>query len=188
MSKIGKKPIEIPADVQIKFEGQKVSASGKMGSGEITIPIGLKLEMAENRLQLKKIAQDSQTRMSFGTFRQLIANLIKGVAEGWKKELEVRGTGFRSKLEGEKLVLNIGFSHPVHVDPPEGIKFEANENKISVIGIDKVLVGQVADKLRKIYPPDPYKGKGIRYFGEQISLKPGKTVKAGSGGATAGGK
>jgi len=187
MSKIGKKQIFIPSEVKIELEGEKIKISGPLGQISFKIPVELKAELKENQLKIVKLTDLEQAKMLHGTFRQLVFNAIKGVKEGWKKELEVKGTGFKANLEGESLVLSLGFSHPVKVAPAEGIKFEVEENKITVIGVDKAKVGLVADQIKRIYPPDAYKGKGIRYLGEKIILKPGKSAKAGStiaGGGT----
>lgn len=180
MSKIGKKPILIPEKIKLEMKDSSLMVEGPLGTLKVNIPSVLKVETKENQLLLLRLKDDKKAKMLHGTIRQLINNAIKGVTEGWKKELEVKGTGFRVGLENEVLVLNLGFSHPVMVKPPLGIKFEAKEGKISVFGPDKALVSQVAAKIRRIYPPDAYKGKGIKYLGEQIILKPGKTIKTGA--------
>lgn len=179
MSKIGKKPIIVPSSVKIELKGEEIKISGQLGEITFKIPNGLKIKSIGSQLLLTRLTEERQTRMLHGTFRQLFFNAIKGVTEGWEKQLEVRGTGFRANLEGENLVLSLGFSHPVKQAPPEGIKFEVKENIITISGIDKAKVGSMADRIRKNYPPDSYKGKGIRYVGEQIVLKPGKSAKAG---------
>lgn len=188
MSKIGKKPIIVPSSVKIELKGEEIKISGQLGEITFKIPNGLKIKSIGSQLLLTRLTEERQTRMLHGTFRQLFFNAIKGVTEGWEKQLEVRGIGFRANLEGENLVLSLGFSHPVKLVPPEGIKFEVKENKITVTGVDKAKVGLQADKLRRIYPPDSYKGKGIRYAGEEIILKPGKTAKVGAGVAPGGTK
>lgn len=191
MSKIGKKPVIVPEGVSLKLEGGKLVGTGKLGSVTIKIPAEVEIDIKEGLVIVIRKGEDQQSGMTHGTMRQLIANLVKGVSEGWKKELEVKGTGFRVEMQGEELVLTVGFSHPVKVTPPAGIKFEAKENKITVIGADKSLIGETAEKIRKIRPPDSYKGKGIKYLDEKLILKPGKATKIGagsSGGAPAGGK
>jgi len=184
MSRIGKKLISMPEGVTYNFEGSKISLTGKLGSLSLQLPPSLKVEIRDRQIFVSRLADDKKSKMMHGTYRQLLANILKGVMEGWKKELEVRGTGFRVGLEGDDLVFNLGFSHPVKIVPPEGIKFEVKENILTVMGLDKAKVGLVADKIRKIYLPDAYKGKGIRYLGEHVVLKPGKAAKAGVAGAT----
>lgn len=186
MSRLGKKPILIPEGATVNINGQLISVFGQFGALEFKIPEELKAEIKDGVFFVRGKDMSSLTKMLHGTWHQLLGNSFKGVSEGWRKELEVKGTGFRVVLEGESLVLNLGFSHPVKVDPVKGIKFEVKEAKISVIGPDKSLVGLIADKIRKIYPPDAYKGKGIRYVNEKITLKPGKSAKVGSGPAAAG--
>jgi len=186
MSRIGKKLINLPEDIDYSLVGNKISLSGKMGSLSLELPPSLKIEVKNRQVAITRLADGQKNRMLHGTFRQLLANNLKGVREGWQKELEVKGTGFRVNLEGSDLVLNLGFSHPVRVTPPAGINFEVKENFLTVRGVDKAQVGLMADKIRRIYLPDAYKGKGIRYLGEQITLKPGKAAKVGvTGGAAA---
>jgi len=181
MSKIGRIPIEIPEQVNIRIEDGRISVSGPKGELDFNLPSQVKVEKKGDKLVVSRESDEGKAKALHGTVRQHLANMIKGVSEGWAKTLEIVGTGYRASLEGEKLVLSVGFSHPVEVSPPEGIKFEVAGGKIKVSGIDKVLVGQVAAKIRKIRPPDPYKGKGIRYEQEEIKLKPGKAAKIGVG-------
>jgi len=183
MSKIGQKPIVVPEGSRLVLRGTGLSVSGPLGEINFDFPPELKLEQKENLVMIGRKSEGKKEKMLHGTFRQLIANALKGVNQGWRKDLEVKGVGFRVRLEGEDLILTLGFSHPVKVSPTKGIKFEVSENKIGVWGIDKAKVGLIADKIKRIYPPDAYKGKGIRYFGEQVILKPGKAAKAGVGAA-----
>lgn len=185
MSRIGKKPITILTEAKVEIKPGEITVSGKEGNLTLTIPTGLKLDLKDNQILVSRLNEEEQTRMSHGTFRQLISNALKGTTEGWRKELEVKGTGFRVNLEGDSLVLNLGFSHPVKVSPFPGIKFECKENRFSVIGSDKAQVGIQSDRIKKISPPDAYKGKGIRYVDEKITLKPGKSAKAGAGAGAA---
>jgi large subunit ribosomal protein L6 len=189
MSRVGRKPINIPEGVTIEVNNGAVVVAGPKGS--LTVAFRPEIEvLVENKQVLVKRKKENKLAKSLhGLTRTLIANAVEGVTNGFSKSLEVVGTGYRASLEGETLVLAVGFSHLVRVPPPAGIKFEVEgNNKIKVSGIDKVLVGQVAAQIRKIRPPDPYKGKGIRYDGEEIKLKPGKAGKAGAAGAAGGGK
>lgn len=187
MSRIGKKPIEIPSGVTINLERNLVSVNGPKGSLNLEIPVGVKVETKENRVIVTRASDEGRPKALHGTIRQVLSNMVKGVSEGWSKTLEIVGTGFRPTQAGEKLILSLGFSHPVEILPVEGITLTAVENKIIVTGADKVLVGQIAAKIRDIKRPDAYKGKGIRYAGEVIKLKPGKQAKIGTvaGGAKA---
>jgi len=189
MSRIGRKPIDIPEGVTVEVNSGSVVVTGPKGS--LTVNFRPEIEvLVENKQVLAKRKKENKLAKSLhGLTRTLIANAVEGVTNGFSKSLEVVGTGYRASLEGETLVLAVGFSHLVKVSPPQGIKFEVEgNNKIKVSGIDKVLVGQIAAQIRKIRPPDPYKGKGIRYEGEEIKLKPGKAGKAGAAGAAGGGK
>lgn len=189
MSKIGRKPITVPSGVNVEILQDKLIISGPKGSLSLRVPEGIKVEKSDSRVFVSKLIEKEKIKMHYGTTRQLIFNAIKGVNEGWEKELEIRGTGFKAALEEEILVLTLGFSHPVKFEAPPGIKFEVKENKIFVSGTDKETVGLTAEKIRRIYPSDPYKGKGIRYFKEEIILKPGKAAKVGAQtGTSLGGK
>jgi len=177
MSRIGKKPIIIPETVNVKMEEGKVVVTGPKGELEISIPGKIKVEEKEKEILVQRLSDQKKVRALHGTLRQLIANAVLGVTAGWEKSLEVVGTGFRAAKEDNKLVLSVGFSHKVVIVPPEGIEIDLQgQNIIRVKGIDKALVGRVAAQIREIRPPDPYKGKGIRYLGEEIKLKPGKAV------------
>ena len=189
MSRIGKKPIEIPQGVTVEIKDGGVVVGGPKGSLSLKIRPEVEVLIEEGQVLVKRKEEGRLARSLHGLTRTLIANAIEGVTQGFRKTLEVVGTGYRASLEGEELVLSVGFSHPVRIFPPRGIKFEIEENnKIKISGIDKALVGQVAAEIRRIRPPDPYKGKGIRYQGEEIKLKPGKAGKAGAAGAAGGGK
>jgi large subunit ribosomal protein L6 len=179
MSRIGKKPIVIPQGVEITVEDSKVHVKGPKGElwravrPEVNVSVegGKILVSLHPTVTLKK---DKKAPALWGLTRALIQNMVKGVTEGFEKKLELVGIGYRASLEGEDLVLNVGFTHPVKVKKPEGIKFSVEKNIVSVTGIDKELVGQIAAKIRKIRPPEPYKGKGIRYVGEVVRKKLGK--------------
>ncbi|MBI3335130.1 MAG: 50S ribosomal protein L6 [Candidatus Portnoybacteria bacterium] len=176
MSKIGRQPIPIPQGVAVEVHGDTIKVSGSRGSQERIFSPGVKISKEGDFI--KVISENSAL---WGTWRAHIANMVRGVCEGFEKGLEIHGVGYRVALQESKLVFQIGFSHPVSVALPEGITSEIKENTITVRGIDKEKVGQFAASLRSIRPPDSYKGKGIRYQGEVIKLKPGK--KAGVGAA-----
>jgi large subunit ribosomal protein L6 len=188
MSRIGKKPIEIPSGVEVKIEGNKVTVKGPKGeiSKEFRPEIGF--EIKEGKIfvfpkedkKKKKFAGGKAKiiKSLWGTYRQLIFNMIEGVVKEYEKKLEIEGLGYRASMEGENLVLRVGYSHPVIVKPPEGIKISVEKNIITVSGIDKELVGQVAANIKKIKPAEPYKGKGIKYLGEKIRRKVGKKATA----------
>lgn len=184
MSKIGSRPIPIPEGVQIETQGEEIWAKGPKGEMKLKLPPWVVVEKQENCLVVKPTARHRQAKACWGTARSLVANLITGVTQGWRKKLQVVGTGYRASLQGEKLVLNVGYSHPVVISPPPGIVFKVDGEEITVEGVDKQLVGQVAAEIRQVRPPDPYKGKGIRYVDEEIKLKPGKAAKT-TGGSNA---
>jgi len=174
MSRIGKKPIEIPEAVEVKIDGQKVLVKGSKGELSFEVRPEIKAELKENKIVLAPQAATKQTKAFWGLTRALLQNMVKGVSQGYEKKLELEGVGYRCSLEGQDLVLSIGFSHPVKIKAEEGINFAVEKNIITVSGIDKGLVGQTAAKIRNVRPPEPYKGKGIRYFGEQVRRKVGK--------------
>ena len=186
MSRIGKKPIEIPEGVEVRAEGDKVKVKGPKGELEKEFSPEMRIELKEGKVfvspqaetpqenQLATAGRTKKTKALWGLTRALISNLILGVTNGFEKKLEIEGLGYRALTEGEELTLQIGFTHPVKIKAPAGIKFLVEKNIITVLGPDKELVGQIAAKIRKVRPPEPYKGKGIRYAGEQIRRKAGK--------------
>lgn len=184
MSRIGKKPILIPDGVQAQVDGQKVSVKGP--KGEISREFGkdLVITLEDKAIVVRPIIEtetglkSKRVKALWGMARAIIANLVQGVNEGYQKQLEIEGVGFKANVEGNSLVVSVGFSHPVKIDAPEGIKFSVEKSIITIVGIDKELVGQVTAKIRAIRPPEPYKGKGIRYVGEQIRRKLGKKAVA----------
>jgi len=189
MSRIGRQPIPIPEGVTVEVKKGEVKVVGPKGELIQEIRPEIRVEIKNNQVLVSRKVDSRLGRSLHGLTRTLIANMIKGVTEGWSKTLTLVGTGFRAKLEGESLVLSLGFSHPVQVKPVEGIKFEVKGNDtITVWGIDKALVGQVAAGIRKIKPPEPYKGKGIRYKDEEVRRKPGKAAKIGAAGFGPGGE
>ena len=178
MSRVGKQPIKIPQDVEVKIEGQRVTVKGPKGELFREVRPEVKVELKEGELLVSPQKETKETRAFWGLSRALLANLVQGVTEGFEKKLEIRGVGYRASLEGEDLNLKVGFSHPVKIKKPEGIIFSVDKEVITVSGIDKELVGEMAAKIRKIRPPDPYKGKGIRYLGEVVRKKEGKKAVA----------
>ncbi|MBI2330052.1 50S ribosomal protein L6 [Candidatus Daviesbacteria bacterium] len=189
MSRIGNAPITIPAGVTVEKIGKAVSVTGQKGTLTIELDPSISLEMENNVITINRKNDQKKVRAMHGLTRSLIANMIAGVTNLWTKNLELVGVGFRAQLNGNELVLNVGYSHPVEVIAPEGINFEVADNtKIKVSGIDKQLVGQMAANLKKVRVPDVYKGKGIRYAGEYIRKKVGKSAKAGVAGAAGAGK
>jgi len=178
MSNIGKKPIEIKEGVNVLIQEGRIKIKGPKGELEALIPAGIYVEEKEGKLFVKKTDNSRELNKFHGLARSLIYNLVKGVTEGFEKTLELSGVGFRARVEGDNLVLNVGYSHPVYIKAPPGISFSVKENKITVSGIDKTLVGDIAEKIKKTRIPDPYKGKGIKYAGEVLRKKAGKAAKA----------
>lgn len=178
MSRIGKKPILIPENVEVKIEGQKVIVKGPKGELSKEIRPEIKVEIKEGKILVSPQRETKQTKAFWGLTRTLLANAIEGVTVGFEKKLQIEGLGFRANLEEDNLVLKVGFTNPIKLKTPEGIRFSIEKNIIIVSGIDKELVGQVAAKIRKVKPPEPYKGKGIRYLGEVVRKKVGKKVAA----------
>ena len=177
MSRIGKKPVEIPQGVEVEVEGTFVKVKGPKGELSFKFHPDAIIEKQDGKIVVKRKSNRPFHRALHGTVRAIIANMIEGVTKGFTKTLELIGVGYRAAVEDQSLVLKVGFSHPVRVTPPPGVKFEVSGKKIKVLGIDKQAVGDVAARIRKIRPPDPYKGKGIRYEGEVVKRKPGKTAK-----------
>jgi large subunit ribosomal protein L6 len=182
MSRIGKKPITVPAGVEITLDGPRVGVTGPRGRLERVFPesIAFSMESGGDGTVLTVSRPDDQrdNRALHGLSRALLANMVQGVAEGYRRELQIVGVGYRAALKGSNLELQLGFSHPVSVEAPEGITFEVPEpTRIVVSGVDKELVGQVAADIRKLRPPEPYKGKGVRHLNEQVRRKAGKAGK-----------
>lgn len=176
MSRVGRKPISLPKDVEFKMEGNVVTIKGARGSLTQEIPADITIEQEDGQLILSRPSDNKQHRAFHGLSRALVANMVEGVTNGFEKKLELVGVGYRAQMQGSKLVINIGFSHPVEVDAPEGIEFEVPAaTKITVRGIDKQLVGNTAAHIRAIRKPEPYKGKGIKYENETIRRKAGKS-------------
>ena len=179
MSRIGKQQISLPEKVEVKVsDDSSFSVEGPKGKLEWAIPVGLSIEQEDGSLQVNRDSEARTVRAMHGTARALIANMVEGVSNGFVRELEIQGVGFRAAVKGKDLDLSLGFSHPVLHPIPEGLTVTVEGNTaIKVEGIDKQLVGQFAAEVRSYYPPEPYKGKGVRYKGEHVRRKQGKSVK-----------
>lgn len=178
MSKIGQQIILIPSGVTITLEDNVAKILGPKGELKVNLSKDLEVKITDNNLSIALKKDNKITRSLWGTTRMLIANSVKGVTEGWKKQLELVGTGYRSEVQGNKLILTVGYSHPIEIIAPEGITFKVEKSVINVDGIDKQVVGQVSADIRSSRPPEPYKGKGIRYTTEVVRRKAGKAAKA----------
>lgn len=179
MSKIAKKPIIFPIEATVTMTGKSVHVTGPLGQLDLTIPEGLFLSIDGNKVTLGRTLETKKVRSLHGTYARLLANNIKGVTSGFTKVLEVVGTGFKAEMQQNDLVMSLGYSHQIKYPTPQGVKIEVAENKITVSGISRELVGLIADKIRSFHKPDSYKGKGIRYQGQQLKLKPGKAAAKG---------
>ncbi len=178
MSRIGKKPIEIPQGVEVTINGQTVTAKGPLGTETVEVRPEISVKMQDNHVVMSKVGETRETDALYGLFRTLVANAIHGVKEGFVKQLEIQGVGYRANMEGKNLNLALGYSHPVIVEPPAGITITVEANtKITVKGSNKQTVGDIAAFIRAKRPPEVYKGKGIRYEGEHIRRKAGKAGK-----------
>ncbi len=180
MSRIGKKLIEIPATVKVTIEGQTVSVSGPKGELKETIHRDVKVENKDGKVLVapSKENASNKARAMWGLYRALIANMIQGVDKGFEKKLEIEGVGFKAALQGDELVMNLGFVNPVKIKKPEGVNFLVEKNLITISGFNKQVVGQIAAEIRATKKAEPYKGKGIKYQGEKIRRKEGKKVVA----------
>lgn len=177
MSRIGKKPVALPSNVKAEIQGQKVFVEGPKGKLNLNVHPRVEVKLESNHIVVQRATNQPFDRALHGLMRSLIHNMVKGVTDGYSKDLEIDGVGFRAQVKGKTLSLALGFSHPREYLIPEGIKIEVPKpERLTVHGIDKYLVGQVAADIRKFYEPEPYKGKGIHYAGEVIRRKQGKTV------------
>lgn len=179
MSRIGRMPVDVPQGVDVEIKGSHVRIKGPKGQMEHTFPAAMDISMEDGQIAVKRPSDDSSHRALHGMTRALINNMVVGVSQGFEKVLEVNGVGYRAELNGKNLLLNVGYSHPVEVEPPAGIAFDVDTRarQIKVHGFDKAAVGQVAADIRKVRPPEPYKGKGIKYLDERIRRKAGKAGK-----------
>jgi len=181
-SRVGKKPIDIPSGVQVAREGGTIHVKGPKGELQFTLAHGVEVALEPQVITVSQVGGGKQALALHGTTRALIANMVLGVTKGFSKALEITGTGYRAQMSGKKLTLQLGYSHPIEFDPPTGISIQLDgPTKLTVNGFNKELVGQVAANIRGFRPPEPYKGKGIKYAGEYIRRKAGKAA----GGKTA---
>ncbi|CCH66126.1 LSU ribosomal protein L6p (L9e) [Richelia intracellularis HM01] len=181
MSRIGKRPISVPEKVQVIINStNNIVVKGPKGELSRQLPVNINLSQEGELLMVNRRDDTHQSRQLHGLCRTLVANMIEGVTQGFQRRLEIIGVGYRAQLQGKSLVLNIGYSHQVQIAPPEGVEFAVENNtNVIVSGYDKELVGNTAAKIRGVRPPEPYKGKGIRYLGENVRRKAGKTGKGG---------
>jgi len=177
MSRIGKIPINIPKGLKVSLQETRIALEGPKGKLQLDLPQGIRLEQKEGQLFVQRLSNAKQHRANHGTVHRLIENMMTGVIQGHKKELEIQGVGFRAQMQGKKLSINLGFSHPVEFEPPQGVTVTLSKpTSITVEGVDRAAVGQTAARIRQYKPPEPYKGKGIRYVGEVVRRKQGKSV------------
>ena len=181
MSRIGRKPIELPAGVSVSISPGRVMVNGPLGELTQQVPVRMQVEQQDSSILVSRPTERGDDRALHGLTRSLIANMVEGVTSGFQKRLEIQGVGYRAALRGVDLELNVGYSHPVVLKAPQGITFEVpTQTEVLVKGIDKQQVGEIAAQVRKVRPPEPYKGKGIRYEGEVVKIKAGKAF-AGAG-------
>lgn len=179
MSRIGRMPVTLPKGVDVQIEGTHVRVKGPKGEMEHTFPGTMMISVEDGTILVKRPSEDRIQRALHGMTRALINNMVVGVSTGFQRVLEVNGVGYRAEMQGKNLVLYVGYSHPVVIEPPEGISFDtdAKTRQVKVMGYDKQMVGQVAADIRKVRPPEPYQGKGIKYLEEKIRRKAGKAGK-----------
>ena len=178
MSRIGKQPIAIPAKVKVEVKGQKVHVEGPKGELDWELPKRTSLKVDGDKVVVSRDGEDAQAKALHGLSRALVNNMVKGVTDGYVKKLEIQGVGFKAAVTGKIVNLALGFSHPINYNIPDQIKVTVEDNtKLTIEGPDKMLVGKVAAEIRGFYPPEPYKGKGVRYVGEHVQRKEGKTVQ-----------
>ncbi len=178
MSRIGKAPITVPSGVEVSIQGRQVAVKGPKGELDIEVPVDITVRQDGDEILVERSDDERRNRALHGLTRSLVNNMVLGVSEGFSKELEIVGVGYRAAAKGSALELQLGFSHPVNVEAPDGITFDVPEpTRIIVSGIDKQVVGQVAADIRSYRKPEPYKGKGVRYLGEHVARKAGKAAK-----------
>ena len=188
MSRIGRMPIAIPERVKVAQQGAQIAMEGPNGKLALTLPAELSAAVQDGKIVVQRASDLKPVKALHGLYRALLANMARGVSEGFTKELEVVGIGYRAQVQGKELVLHVGFSHPVRMPIPEGITIQAPKpTTIIVKGVDRQLVGQVAANIRRVAPPEPYKGKGIKYVGEVIRRKAGKAATGAKGAGGGGG-
>jgi len=178
MSRIGKQPISIPPKVKVEVKGQKVLVEGPKGKLNWDLPARTSVKVADGKVEVSRAGDDAHSKALHGLSRALINNMVKGVTDGFVKKLEIQGVGFKAAVQGKVVNMSLGYSHPINYHIPDQIKVTVEENtKITIEGPDRQVVGQVAAELRGFYPPEPYKGKGVRYSDERVERKEGKTVQ-----------
>jgi large subunit ribosomal protein L6 len=178
MSRIGKRPIPIPPKVTVEIDGQSISVKGPKGELARTLPFGVEVIQEGDTLVVSRVNESRVARQRHGLCRTLVANMVDGVSQGFQKRLEIQGVGYRAQVQGKNLSLSVGYSHPVQIEPPDGVQLAVENNtNVIVSGIDKEVVGNIAATIRAVRPPEPYKGKGIRYSGEFVRRKVGKSGK-----------
>lgn len=178
MSRIGKQPIVIPPKVKVEVKGQKVHVEGPKGKLDMELPARTAVKVDNGQVIVSRDGDDSQAKALHGLSRALVNNMVKGVSDGFMKKLEIQGVGFKAAVQGKTVTMNLGYSHPINYPIPDQVKVTVEENtKITIEGPDRQKVGQVASELRGFYPPEPYKGKGVRYSDERVERKEGKTVQ-----------
>jgi large subunit ribosomal protein L6 len=179
VSRIGRLPIPVPSQVAVNIKGSQVHVKGPKGEMMHTFPAGVAFSLDEGVLNVTRAGDNPKERMLHGTARAIVNNMVVGVSQGFDRLLEVNGVGYRADMDGSTLVLHVGYSHPVRIEPPAGISFstDAKTRQIKVSGFDRQLIGQVAANIREVRPPEPYQGKGIKYLEEKIRRKAGKTGK-----------
>ena len=180
MSRIGRLPITVPAGVDVQIDGRQLTVKGPKGTLSRVLHPDIQVEREDGRLVVSRPTEQKQHKQLHGLTRTLVNNMVVGVTAGYRKGLEITGVGYRAALSGRTLQLSLGYSHPIEIEPPDGISFELeNPTRLAIVGIDKELVGQVAAEVRSTRKPEPYKGKGVKYAGEQIRRKAGKAGKIG---------
>jgi len=178
MSRIGKQPVAIPAKVKVEVKGQKVFVEGPKGKLDFELPRRTTAKMENGNVLISRQGDDAQAKALHGLSRSLVNNMVKGVSDGFVKKLEIQGVGFKAAVQGKNVNLSLGYSHPLNYPIPDQVKVTVEENtKLTIEGPDKQVIGQVAAEIRAYYPPEPYKGKGVRYVGEKVERKEGKTVQ-----------
>ncbi|MBW4636788.1 MAG: 50S ribosomal protein L6 [Gloeocapsa sp. UFS-A4-WI-NPMV-4B04] len=178
MSRIGKRPITIPAKVQVTIDGSHIAVKGPKGELSRSLPAAVNVQQEGETLLVNRQDESRTSRQLHGLSRTLVANMVEGVSQGFQRRLEIQGVGYRAQVQGRNLTLNVGYSHPVQIEPPEGVELVVENNtNVIVSGFNKELVGNTAAKIRSVRPPEPYKGKGIRYAGEVVRRKAGKAGK-----------
>ncbi|WP_298104036.1 50S ribosomal protein L6 [uncultured Campylobacter sp.] len=177
MSRIGKKPISIPSGVEVKIDGSSLKFKKSNNEKELDLKGHVDVKIEDGKIEFSPKGEDRQSRAYWGTYRALANNIVLGLTEGFSKQLEINGVGYRAAMKGKMLELNLGFSHPINFESPKGIEISVDKNVVTIKGDDKQQVGQVAAEIRGFRPPEPYKGKGIKYLEERIIRKAGKTAK-----------